>query len=242
MTQAVNTPTTIRARALWTRGAVALLVLAALSGCYEITTTPLPDAERAAAAPKQPPPYVVQIGDLLGVKFYQHTELDEEVRVRPDGKISLQLIGDMQAAGLQPEALADAINTVYRSELTNPRATVLVREMGAKVWVGGEVAKPGAFPLTGNLTLFGAIQEAGTFGKAAHLKQVVLIRREADGQRHGFAVDVRPTAGGMDPGTDVPLQPFDIVWVPRSKIADINLFVEQYIRNNLPIDFALPIF
>ena len=224
------------------RLALALLALGALAGCYEITTQPLPDAERLAAAPRQPAPYVIQSGDLLGVRFYQHNELDEEVRVRPDGKISLQLIGDIQAAGQQPEALAGAINEVYRSELTNPRATVVVREMGAKVWVGGEVDKPGVIPLTANLTLFEAVQEAGTFKKEAHLKQVVLIRRDPDGTPRGFAVDVRPTAGGIDPGRDVPLQPYDIVWVPRSKIADVNLFVEQYIRNNLPIDFAIPLF
>jgi protein involved in polysaccharide export with SLBB domain len=202
----------------------------------------LPAAERAAAAPRHPAPYVIQSGDVLGIRFYQHNELDEEVIVRPDGKISLQLIGDMQAGGLRPEVLAEGINEVYRSELTDPRATVMVREMGAKVWGGGEVLKPGVIPLTANLTLFGAVQEAGTFDKKAHLKQVVLIRRDADGQPRGFAVDVRPTAGGIDPGSDVPLQPYDIVWVPRSKVADVNLFVEQYIRNNLPIEFAVPIF
>jgi protein involved in polysaccharide export with SLBB domain len=213
-----------------------------LAGCYPITTEPLPPDDRAAAAPRHPATYVIQAGDTLGVRFYQHNELDEEVIVRPDGKISLQLIGDLQAAGQQPELLAAAIDELYRSELTAARATVVVRELGAKVWVGGEVEEPGAIPLTANLTLFEAVQEAGTFKKEAHLKQVVLIRREADGKPRGWAVDVRPTAGGLDPGTDVPLQPYDIVWVPRSKIADVNLFVEQYIRNNLPIEFALPVF
>lgn len=239
---AAMSPIVTRGVTRWGRGAAALLALAALGGCYEITTRPLPDAERVAAAPPEPPPYVIQVGDLLGVRFYQHNDLDEEVRVRTDGKISLQLVGDLQAAGLRPEALAGTIDELYRSELTKPRATVVVREMGAKVWVGGEVDKPGALPLTSDLTLFGAIQEAGTFKKEAHLKQVVLIRREADGKRRGYAVDVRPTAGGLDPDTDVPLRPYDIVWVPRSKIADVNLFVEQYIRNNLPIDFAIPLF
>ncbi|MFO0985731.1 MAG: polysaccharide biosynthesis/export family protein, partial [Planctomycetota bacterium] len=142
-----------RTRARLGRGVAALLTVAALGGCYPITTTPLPDAERVAAAPKEPPPYVIQVGDQLAVRFYQHKELNELARVRPDGKISLELVGDVQAAGVQPEALAEHINEIYRSELTNPRATVVVREMGAKVWVGGEVAKPGAFPLTADLTL-----------------------------------------------------------------------------------------
>ena len=110
------------------------------------------------------------------------------------------------------------------------------------MYVGGEVSKPGAVPLTANLTLVQAIQEAGGFLETAHLSQVVLIRRAADGQPSGYAVDVRPVIGGTAPGEDVPLQPFDVAFVPRSKIADVDLFVKQYIRDVLPFAFALPIF
>ncbi len=222
--------------------AAALLLLAATSGCFEITTVPLPAGERSAAAPAAPPPYVIGPGDQLLVRFYKHKELDEEVLVRPDGKITLQLVGDLPAAGREPAVLAAEVDQAFKSELTTPRATVLVKTLGGRVWVGGEVDEPGSIPLTANLTLFQAVQEAGTFLPTAHLKQVVLIRRDAAGRPHGWAIDVRPTAGGMDPGQDVPLQAQDIVFVPRSKVADVNLFVEQYIRNNLPIEFAIPVF
>ena len=227
-------------------GSLALCAaLGTLAGCYyRVTTEPLPAAERSAAAPAAPAPYTINVADHLGVKFYQNPDLNEELIVRPDGKISLQLIGDVQAAGVEPAVLAANIENAYRAELSAPHASVLVRELGGRVYVGGEVNKPGAVPLTANLTLVQAIQEAGGFLPTAHLSQVVLIRRDASGHPVGRAIDVRPVIGGKQADEDVPLQPFDIAFVPPSKIADVNLWVKQYIRDVLPITpgFALPLF
>lgn len=220
-----------------------LATLGALSGCYYVVTTDsLPAADRAAAAPKTRVPYRIHVGDHLGVRFYQNPELNEDVLVRPDGMISLNLVGDLQAADVEPAQLAARIDEAYKLELTTPRATVLVRELGGRVYVGGEVNKPGIIPLTDRLTLIAAVEAAGGFRDTAHLSQVVLIRRDATGEPVGYAVDVRPVIGGLEPGLDVPLQAYDVAYVPRSKIADLNLFVRQYIRDMLPIDFALPIF
>lgn len=220
-----------------------VLCAVVLSGCYyNVTKTPPPDAARSAVTPPAPPPYTIRAGDQLAVKFYQNPDLNENVLVRPDGKVSLQLIGDVQAAGLEPAVLSAQLRKAYVSELAKPRIVVSVRRLGGRVYVGGEVGKPGIVPLTANLTLIQAIQEAGGFLPTAHLSQVVLVRRDANGHPVGYAVDVRPTIGGIDPGQDVPLEPYDIAFVPRSKVADLNLFVEQYIRKNLPIDFAIPLF
>lgn len=222
-----------------------MLALLAVSGCYyKVTTVPLPRAERSEAAPTSAPPYRLQIGDAIGVRFYQNKDFDENLVVRPDGKISLQLIPDLQAAGVEPTALAAEIERVYRSELANPRVVVLVRKLGGTVYVGGEVKNPGVVQLTANLTLTQAIQAAGGFLNGAHLSQVVLIRRGADGRPVGHAIDIRPVIGGTDPGQDVPLQAFDIAFVPRSKIADLGVFVQQYIRDLLPIQpgLAIPVF
>jgi protein involved in polysaccharide export with SLBB domain len=210
--------------------------LALLSGCYyNVTKQPLPAAQRSAEAPIAAPPYFLQIGDQIAVKFYQNQEFNEDVVIRPDGRISLQLIGDVPAAGLEPAALAAAIERAFASELSQPRVTVLVRTFGARVYIGGEVAAPKALPYFANLTLTQAVQEAGGFLDTAQLSQVVLIRRGPDGRPVGHAVDVRPIIGGIDPSQDVPLQPFDIAFVPRSKIADVDLFVQQYFRGMLPI-------
>jgi protein involved in polysaccharide export with SLBB domain len=223
--------------------AVAMLCALALGGCYyKVTTDPVPGPARSAAAPPAAAPYLIQVADHLAVKFYQNPDLNEEVIVRPDGKISLQLIGDVQAAGVEPAALAANIESGYRSELSVPRVSVLVRELGGRVYVGGEVGKPGVVPLTANLTLVQAVQEAGGFLETAHLSQVVLIRRDANGQPVGYALDVRPVIGGTKPAEDVPLQPYDVAFVPRSKIADVNLFVKQYIRDNMPVPIGIPLF
>jgi len=223
-----------------TRMILLAALLMGLTGCYyKVTTDPAPQASRSMAAAPRPAPYTIQVADHLGIKFYQNTDLNEEVIVRPDGKISLQLIGDVQAAGREPAALAAEIESAYRTELSTPRVSVLVRELGAHVYVGGEVNHPGVVPLTANLTLVQAIQEAGGFQDTAHLSQVVLIRRGTDGQPVGYAVDVRPVIGGLNPNQDVPLEPFDIAFVPKSKVADVNLWVKQYIRDNLPIQPGL---
>jgi protein involved in polysaccharide export with SLBB domain len=179
---------------------------------------------------------VLQVGDLIAIKFYQNPDLNEDVVVRPDGKISLQLIGDVTAAGREPAALAADLEQAYLRELARPRISVIVREPRAhRVWVGGEVGKQGVVPLSGGLTLFQAIQEAGGFLTTAHRKQIILIRKGPDARPVGYAMDVRPVASGERPDEDVFLQPCDVVFVPMSKIANVNLFVKQYIRDLLPI-------
>lgn len=231
-------------RELTTRvAAVVLLAMAggALTGCYyTVTDHELPESARLAMSPHDAPPYRIQVGDQLAVKFYQNRDLSETVVVRPDGRISLQLIGDVEAAGLEPSQLAAKLQELYASELTVPRPAVLVRRMAGRVYVGGEVGEPGPVPLTPNLTLMQAVQSAGGFLDTAHLSQVVLIRRRPDtGEPVGYVIDMRPVIGGHDPGRDVPLAPYDVTFVPRSKIADVNLFVKQYIRDNLPIEPAV---
>ncbi len=229
-------PVTRRRRGYVT-AAILLACTAGLGGCYYTVTTQPPPAEARLSA-GQPPPaaYRIRPGDLLAVKFYQNKDLDEDVVVRSDGKISLQLIGDVPAAGMEPSQLARSIQDAYRSELAKPRVAVLVRKPSSRVYVGGEVGKPGAVTLTDRLTLVQAIQAAGGFLPTAHLSQVVLIRRDPTGQPVGYAVDTRPIIGGLDPADDVPLQASDIAFVPRSKIADVNLFVKQYIEDNLPVE------
>jgi polysaccharide export outer membrane protein len=187
--------------------------------------------------------YVLQPGDLIAVKFYRNPELNEEVTIRPDGMISLQLLDDVQAAGLTPAALDAELTRRYASELASPEISIIVKTpVGARVYVGGEVGRQGVVQLTGGLTLFQAIQDAGGFTKTAHRKQVVLIRKGPDGVPTGRSIDIRPIQTGVHPEEDVPLRPFDVVFVPRSKIADVNVFVEMYLRNNFPVQPILPAF
>jgi protein involved in polysaccharide export with SLBB domain len=188
----------------------------------------------------QPPPaesYTLAAGDVLAIKFYRNPELnEEELAIRPDGNISLQLIDDIRAAGLTPAALSKELSRRYDSELQDARASVIVKTFANnRVFVSGEVGRQGVLDLGAGLTLYQAIQQAGGFLKTANRKQVVLIRRNASNVADGYAVDLRAVESGLAPQDDVVLTARDVVVVPRSMIADVNIFVEQYVRNNLPM-------
>lgn len=193
-----------------------------------IETNPLPQVTPGA--------YRLAEGDLLAVKFYGNTELNEDVMVRPDGAISLPFVGDVRAAGLTPDELDRDLVKRFTGELARPRVTVIVRELGnQRVFVGGEVSKPGVLPLRGSKTLLQAIDEAGSLLPSARRQQVVLIRTDADGKRLARTVDIRAALSGERPDRDVLLQPLDIVFVPRTRINNVDLFMEQYVRQLLPI-------
>jgi protein involved in polysaccharide export with SLBB domain len=198
----------------------------------------VPADNRIASAPLPPvQPYRLKNGDSIGVKFYQNDTLNEDVVIRPDGMISLQLIGDVKAAGLTPDELVDEIRQHYASELSNPRISVIVRGLGTyRIYVGGEVGAQGTLDLSGNVTLYQAIQQAGGLLLSAHRKQIVLIRGVHEGHPVGHTVDIRPIQSGERPEEDVLLEPYDIVFVPKSKIQHVNDFVQQYIRDALPIN------
>jgi len=223
--------------------AAVVAILAFSAGCSYTVPTPSAPLPTLEAGPPVIVPYTMQVGDLLGVKFYQNPDLNEEVVVRPDGKISLQLVGDVQAAGLTPDDLAADLTKKYTGELATPRISIIVRQFGGqRVYVSGEVTKPGEVILQGGMTLYQAIQDRGGFLNTAHRKQVIVVRRGPNGKPEGHVVDLRPVEDGFHPAEDVPLQPYDEVFVPRSKIANVNVWVEQYITKNIPpIPVAIPI-
>jgi polysaccharide export outer membrane protein len=179
--------------------------------------------------------YVIQPGDTLSVDFYLNPEFNDEPTVRPDGKVTLRLIGDVQAAGLTPAEFATALDKAYQNELRSPDAAVHVKNMPSRqVFVQGQVSKPGAFPLEPGMTALQALSVAGGITPEA-AKEAILIRRDLCGQPHGMNVDISNAQGKVGKGEDVALMPRDILVVPRSKIANIDLFVSQYIRELLPV-------
>jgi len=194
------------------------------------------------AAPAPSTPYLIKAGDSLDIRFYKTPELNLlKVPVRPDGKISLELVGDVQAAGLQPGELARALTELYAGELEHPRLSVIVRNFGGKVYVQGEVKTPASPPFAMGMTALQAISVAGGFADTARVDSVVLIRLE-DGQYHGYRLALKEALSGKDTSQDVYLMPSDIVYVPRSRIANVNLFVDQYFRKLLPVTPAIPVF
>src|SRR5262249_55771539 len=163
-----------------------------------------------------------------------------KVPVRPDGKISLELVGDVEAAGLQPMELAGILTERYATELEHPRVSVIVRTFVGQVYVQGEVKTPSAPPFAQGMTALQAISLAGGFLETAQPNSVILIRL-VDGQYHGFRLALRDALLGKDSSQDVPVKPADILHVPRSFIANADLFVDQYFRKLLPVTPAIPV-
>ncbi len=197
----------------------------------------LPTTASSSPEPADLPAYRIQIADRLQIRFYRNPELDQEVVVRPDGKISLPFIDDVLCAGSTPRDLDRLLTKQYAGELSIPDITVIVLEFGAqKVYVTGQVYKPGLYELIGQKTVYQLIKEAGGFDIGARRTHVVLIRRMPDGEYIGRRLNLKEVEYGRDPGADVPLQPGDMVHIPNNAISNMGEFVTLYIRNLLPVN------
>jgi len=230
-----------RARLL-RHGAVAAGLLAVTVGCA-FKAPPGRASSDMSAVSLDRQPYHIRVGDELDVRFYKTPELNvEKVPVRTDGMISLDLVGEVQAAGLSTDELSANLRSAYSRELEDPRIAVIIREFGGNVYVGGEVGKPASVKFEEGITALQAIQSVGGFNDKASLENVILIRRTS--QRYeGYRLFLKEALEGDDYNQDVALQPNDVVFVPKSRIANVNLLVEQYISKNLPqIPISLPVF
>ncbi len=197
---------------------------------------------RIQAAESDSGGYRIQPGDQLDIAFYLNSEFNDEVAVRPDGKITLRLVGSVQAAGLTPDQLAQELDKDYSSELRDPGASVHVKSMPSReVYVEGRVAKPGAFPLEPGMTALQAISDAGGFADDASDSSVILIRRDMCGAPHGTKLNLDAAVNKDGSDEDVALLPRDMIVVPRSGIGNVDLFVQQYIRNLIPVQPYFPI-
>ena len=206
-----------------------LLMLAVL-GCQ--TFNPAVTAEEMSSEPLNE--QVLAAGDVIDVKFLYNQELNETQRVRPDGKVMLPLIGEVTAQGKNPEVLAQELKTLYASELRKPSVTVTAKTLrNNKVYVGGEVVKPGDVEIPGQLTAFEAISQAGGFKTETAEKRSVVIIRSRSGKHYGTVVNFEEALSGKE------VKPFylragDVIYVPQTNIAKANQWVDQHISRMLP--------
>ena len=217
--------------------AVVALLLPVFLGACRSASTAEPPSSPIATAPTQTE-YRIQAGDALGVKFFFNPELNEEVLVRPDGRISLQLVDEVDAAGRTPAELTARLRELYSSELAEPEIAVILRLTGQRVFVDGEVLKPGELVLTGPITVLEAIARAGGVTDRARMTNVILIRKGPDATPTWTTYDVKSARGGRDATQNPELVPYDVVYVPRSNISNVNVWVDQYIRKNIPFTFG----
>jgi len=139
-------------------------------------------AETTSAAASTSADYRLAPGDKLRIDVYKDDKLSQSLQIRPDGKITMPLIGDLPAAGHTPIELRDSINSALKDYIANPVVTVIVVETTPQViYVTGEVNKPGALPLVGRTSIVQAIAMAGGFTDFAKRKDVLIMRKTAKG-------------------------------------------------------------
>jgi polysaccharide export outer membrane protein len=174
-----------------------------------------PAAQNVGPAVAVEPGFTIGPEDVLGVIVWREADVSGDVTVRPDGMITLPLIRDIRAAGLTPQELADRVQTALREYVTDASVTVVVRQMNSrKVFITGEVAKPGAYALASSMTVMQLIAVAGGLTEFAEGKSISVMRIEA-GQTKTFPFDYKNVANGKKPAQNIVLKPGDTVVVPE---------------------------
>ena len=174
-------------------------------------------ASAPAAAPAGatlPPGYVIGPDDVLTVVFWREKDMSAEVTVRPDGKISLPLLNDIDAAGITPEQLRLNLEKAAGKLMSEPNASVSVKTINSrKVYITGNVMKPGTFPLTGEMTVLQLIALAGGLQEYADSKNIVILRK-VDGREQSFKFNYKDVTKQKHPEQNIALKPGDTVIVP----------------------------
>jgi polysaccharide biosynthesis/export protein len=213
-----------------------LTIFLLMIGCASQHQNIMP-AAAALTAPSPsaaPAPYLIQPGDQLDIKFFYNPELNETLTVRPDGKISLQLVDEVQAAGLKPSELDEILTQKYSHELKKPSITVIVKAFGGqRIFVGGEVNRQGLMTISGNMTPLQAVLKAGGFKETASPENAIVIRKGPGNKPVPIAMNLEDAMHGKAGSADFLLRPDDVVFVPKSAIAKADKFVNQYIENLL---------
>lgn len=189
--------------------AVALLATA----CNVLMPAAVPPPMTEPSGP--PAEYVIGAGDVLGIRVWKNPELSVDVPVRPDGKISVPLLDDVQAMGLTTVELKTLLTQEMSEYIANPDITVVVNQMNSKrAFVIGEVRGNGAISLATETRVLDAIIGLGGFGPFANKKRVKVIRKGPDGQDIEYPFNYDAYVAGDAPGTNILLEPGDIVVVP----------------------------
>ena len=215
--------------------AVGLLLAASGCGTTQSIRPVQNEPHRFAAWSDAAPVYRLGAGDRLKVDYLLTPELAQEVVVEPDGFVSLRVAGRLAAQNLAPSELEAAIREASARRLRQPIVSLSVTEArAARIIVGGAVQRPGVYPLPARASTLEAVMLAGGFSPESRMDQVVIIRQRPGADAMLRTVDLRRfvATGGADTG--IALASEDIVFVPRSRIAEVDLWIDQYVNRLLP--------
>ena len=201
-----------------------------------LTVSAIPARARQDASPKKPaqpavpaisaedasskkpattdPNYVIGDQDVLDISVWKEPEVSRVVPVRPDGKISLPLLNDVQAAGLTPSQLAAEITESLKKYVTSPQVTVIVTTINSqRVYILGEVTRPGAFPMLPGMTVMQGLSSAGGFTAFAKMKSIYVLRNE-NGKKVKYPFNYKEAINGKNSEQDIQLKAGDTIVVP----------------------------
>jgi polysaccharide export outer membrane protein len=179
-------------------------------------STPSPDqANPPGGSPRTGVTYLIGPDDVLAISVWKEPEITRSIPVRSDGKISLPLIGDVQAAGRTPMQLEEDIAAKLKDYITNPQVAVIVQQINSQKFnILGQVVKPGSFPLTAGTTVVDAIAIAGGFKDYAKKKGVYLLRQNSAGIEERFNFNYDKFIKEKNTAQNIRLMPNDTIVVP----------------------------
>ena len=221
------------------------LILALLSvllaACQQHITVVPSHVDGFAAWSNEIPPHRLASGDEFDLRVLLNPELnDTKLVVGPDGHVTVPLLGSVLAAGMTVPEFRQQLQTAYASKLRVADLDVVVHSYGSsRIFVGGEVKTPGVLPLQGPTDALQGVLMAGGFLNTARTDEVVLIRRRADRVPMLRTLNLRRFTGSVSSEDDLPLQPSDVIFVPKSNIAEFDQFVDQYLNQALPFQKTL---
>jgi polysaccharide biosynthesis/export protein len=160
------------------------------------------------------PSYVIQPGDILDIQVWKEQEVSKSVPVRPDGKISLPLVNDIQASGLTAGALTDDLTQRLKKFISDPQVTVMVTQINSqRFYVMGEVNRGGTYPLVPGMTVLQGLSGAGGFTAFANAKKIYILRDEG-GKQVKYPFNYKDVVKGKSQDQNIALQPGDTIVVP----------------------------
>jgi polysaccharide export outer membrane protein len=184
------------------------------------------------------PAYQLFPGDEVELVIPSAPELNKTLTVSPDGRITLPLVGEMMVAARSLPEVREEASRRYARELRRPHIEMSAKAQGIKVFVGGEVGTPAVYDLIGDGDALRAILQAGGFKTSADLRRVIIIRKGQEGTAMMRTANLSSAFRHGDQPDFVPLARGDIVYVPRSGIANVGLAMQQYFRDVLPVPFS----